>query len=98
MAQSKYGKYIVNFNDCRGCHGPTLSADGGMLAPPGAPNLAVVVPQWSKDDFFTAMRTGVDSTGHRISDMMPWKTIARFDDVELAAVYEYLRGLAPTQK
>ena len=97
-ASKDYGAYIANFMDCRSCHGPTLSADGGPLAPPGASNLTVVVPEWSKDDFFKAMRTGVDSTGHQISAPMPWQTIGKLDDVELAALYEYLHGLTPITK
>jgi hypothetical protein len=91
----EYGEYIVKFMDCAGCHGPTLSADGGGFAPPGAANLTVLMPTWSKDDFFQAMRTGVDSTGHQISSDMPWKQIGKFDDVELEALYLYLHGLTP---
>lgn len=91
----EYGEYIVRFLDCRGCHGPTLSGDAKPPAPPGAANLTVVVPNWTKQDFFQAMRTGVDSTGHTISPPMPWKQIGLLDDVELEALYEYLHGLAP---
>ena len=53
------------------------------------------MPQWSQDDFFMAMRTGVDKTGHQISPLMPWKTIGKLDDVELEALYEYLHALTP---
>lgn len=94
-ATKEYGRYVVDFMHCEACHGPTLSGDGGPFAPPGAANLTVVLPKWSKDDFFQAMRTGVDSTGHRLSDKMPWKFVAQLDDVELEAVYAYLHGLTP---
>ena len=90
----EYGKYVTNFMDCRGCHGPTLSGDAPPPAP-SAPNLTLIMPTWSKDDFFQAIRTGVDKTGHQIQPPMPWKTIRQLDDVELAAMYEYLRGLPP---
>lgn len=91
----EYGEYVARFLDCRGCHGPTLSGDAPPPAPPGASNLTVIVPKWSKDDFFQAMRTGVDSTGHQISPPMPWKQIGLLDDVELEALYEYLHALTP---
>jgi mono/diheme cytochrome c family protein len=94
-ANVAYGKYVMSFMDCTGCHGPTLSGDGGALAPPGASNLTLVVPEWSKEDFFMAMRTGVDKTGHTISPPMPWKTIGKLDDVELEALYQYLHALTP---
>lgn len=91
----EYGEYVARFLDCRGCHGPTLSGDAAPPAPPGASNLTVIVPKWSKDDFFQAMRTGVDATGHKINPPMPWKQVGLLDDVELEALYEYLHGLAP---
>lgn len=94
----EYGEYVVSFMDCHGCHGPTLSGDAPPPSPPGAANLTVVVPQWTKDDFFTAIRTGVDKTGHQIQPPMPWKTIRGLDDVELGAVFEYLHGLTPILK
>lgn len=93
----EYGKYVMSFMDCRGCHGPTLSGDAPPPAPP-APNLTLFMPQWSKDDFFTAIRTGTDRTGHKISPPMPWQTISKLDDTELGALYEYLHGLTPITK
>ncbi len=97
-ATKEYGEYVVNWLDCHSCHGPTLSGDAPPPSPPGASNLTVIVPQWSKDDFFQAMRTGVDRTGHQIRAPMPWKTIGMLDDVELEAVYVYLHGMSPIIK
>ena len=90
-----YGEYVKSWMDCTGCHGPTLSKDGGPLAPPNAINITQVVPKWSKDDFFKTMRTGVDPTGHNVEPPMPWKTIGKLDDDELEALYIYLHGLTP---
>ncbi len=94
-ATQAYGAYIANFGSCQDCHGPNLAGNAPPPAPPGAPNLTAVMPQWSKADFFQAMRTGVDSTGHQISPPMPWKSIGKLDDVELEALYEYLHALTP---
>lgn len=90
-----YGEYIKNNLDCKGCHGPTLSADGGMFSPRNAVNLTQIVPKWSKEDFFQAMRTGVDVTGRHIQPPMPWQSIGKLDDVELEALYQYLHSLTP---
>lgn len=95
---AEYGNYMVSLLDCRGCHGPTLTGDAPPPSPPGAPNLTVILPKWSRDEFFTTMRTGVDSTGHQIRPPMPWKSIGKLDDVELEALYQYLHGLAPVVK
>lgn len=94
----EYGAYVLSFTDCKGCHGPTLSGDAPPPAPPGAANITLIVPKWSKDDFFKAMRTGVDPTGHQIQPPMPWKQVGQLDDVELAALYEYLHALTPVVK
>jgi mono/diheme cytochrome c family protein len=94
----EYGEYIVGLLDCRGCHGPALDGNAPPPSPPGAANLTVVVPQWTKEQFFQAMRTGMDSTGHQIRPPMPWKTIGTLDDTELAALYEYLHALTPLVK
>jgi mono/diheme cytochrome c family protein len=90
----EYGEYITSFMDCHGCHGPTLTGDAKPPLPPGS-NLTQIVPKWSKDDFFKAMRTGVDRDGHQINDVMPWKNVAKMDDEELTALYEYLHVLNP---
>jgi mono/diheme cytochrome c family protein len=97
-ATKEYGEYVVRFMDCRGCHGPTLSGDAPPPSPPGSSNLTVLVPKWSREEFFQAMRTGVDSSGHKISPPMPWKQIGLLDDVELTALYEYLHGQTPVVK
>lgn len=95
-ASVEYGEYVARFGDCRGCHGPDLTGNAPPPAPPGASNLTVIVPNWSKDDFFKTMRTGIDPTGRQVSPIMPWKTIGKLDDVELEALYLYLHGLTPT--
>lgn len=90
-----YGKYVLNFVDCAGCHGPRLAGDAPPPAPP-SPNLTTVMPQWSKDEFFTAMRTGVTPDGDAMDAVaMPWKAMGKLDDVELEAMYLYLHGLTP---
>ena len=97
-SSKEYGDYWVSLLDCRGCHGPALDGNAPSPSPPGAANLTVVVPQWSQAQFFQAMRTGVDSTGHQIRPPMPWKTIGKLDDIELAALYQYLHALTPLVK
>ncbi len=91
-ATAAYGEYIVSYSDCRSCHGANLDGKVQPPAPPG-PNLTAIVPNWSQQDFFTAMRTGVDVTGHQIRPPMPWKQVGMLDDVELAALYQYLHSL-----
>jgi mono/diheme cytochrome c family protein len=88
----EYGEYMVGFQDCRDCHGEDLKGGKpGQLAPIG-PNLGVV-KDWTQEQFITTFRTGVDPNGWHLSDNMPWETIGRLDDVELAAMHAYLSAL-----
>lgn len=97
-ASAEYGKYLATIVGCEDCHGKGLAGSEGGFAPPG-PNLTALVPNWTQEQFINTIRTGVDPGGHPLDpEQMPWKSIARFDDVELAAIYTYVRGLTPVQK
>jgi mono/diheme cytochrome c family protein len=92
-ATAEYGEYLVSFQDCTICHGPNL--DGNPTSPlvdPAGPNLRVV-RGWTAEQFVQTIRTGVDPSGHELSPVMPWRTIARLDDTELNAIYTYLLSL-----
>jgi hypothetical protein len=52
------------------------------------------VKEWRRDEFIATMRTGTDPNGHAIDGgKMPWRDIGKMDDIELAALYEYLTHL-----
>ncbi|MCC7357995.1 MAG: cytochrome c [Anaerolineales bacterium] len=91
-ATAEYGAYVVSFQDCVVCHGVNLDGNPSSPIVPAGPDLAVV-KGWTAEQFLTTFRTGVDPSGHQLSEAMPWRQIARLDDVELTAVYEYLISL-----
>jgi mono/diheme cytochrome c family protein len=87
-----YGEYILSYQDCRECHGADLAGGvAGQIGPIG-PGLDVV-KEWQRAEFIATMRTGVDPSGHQLNEKMPWRTIGRMDDDELAAIYAYLARL-----
>ena len=86
---ARYGKYLMSYQDCRECHGKDLSGGVPGQLPPLGPDLSIV-KDWTRDEFITTMRTGVDPNGHQIGEKMPWRPIGRMDDDELAAMYQYL--------
>jgi mono/diheme cytochrome c family protein len=95
------GLYLVNTAGCRTCHGADLaggSANGG--GPPPGPNLTVLVPTWTAQQFVQTIRTGTDPSGHPLNpDNMPWKAYsAAYTDDQLQAIYVYLHGLTPIKK
>lgn len=89
----EYGEYILNYQDCRDCHGEDLlGGKEGQLAPFG-PNLKVV-KGWTQEQFIVTLRTGVDPSGHKLDAVkMPWKSVGRMDNEELTAIYLYLSGM-----
>jgi mono/diheme cytochrome c family protein len=94
-----YGNYLSGM--CKGCHGPQLS--GGKI--PGGPpewkpaaNLTPTgIGRWSETDFMTALRTGRRPDGSPIDPSMPWKEFGQMTDVELRALYAYLRSVPPRE-
>jgi mono/diheme cytochrome c family protein len=92
----EYGEYILSYQDCRLCHGATLTGGApGQLGPIG-PGLNMV-KRWKLEEFITTLRTGTDPRGHVLTSAMPWRVIGLMDDDELGAVYEYLRHLSDVQ-
>lgn len=96
---AEYGQYLVSFGGCRDCHGENLA--GGVS--PGdsvpAPNLTLVIPQWTQDQFHTFFRTGKLPSGEMVNESMPWDEYNRFaSDDDLQAMYAYLHALPPAQE
>jgi mono/diheme cytochrome c family protein len=97
----EYGAYLARTSGCLGCHGPDLSGapshePGGVpasnLTPAGNPG------HWSEADFVRAMREGTRPDGSEIDPAMPWKAMGRMTDVELKAIFAYLRSLPPVAR
>lgn len=90
---AKYGEYLAI--GCMGCHGPTLS--GGKIpgAPPEWKPAANITPEgigrYSEDDFIRILRTGTRPDGSIVDSAMPWRLMKEMTDVELKALYAYLR-------
>lgn len=94
-ATVEYGAYIAN--NCTGCHKPNLK--GGVhhdVHFPYVPDITMSgdFGSWSKDQFVTALTTGVRPDGRQMSPLhMPWRAFSHLDTVEIDAIYAYLRSL-----
>jgi cytochrome c553 len=94
---AEYGKYLVDINDCRTCHGQNLA--GGKHPDP---SVTIKVPNitpggdpgfWAEEQYFTAIRTGVTPSGHVLNPkLMPWTTYSLMTDDELKAIWLYLQS------
>jgi len=96
---AKYGQYLAAV--CTGCHGPGLS--GGKIpgGPPDMKTPANITPtgigRYSQDDFIKILRTGVRPDGSHLDPAMPWQLMKSMTDVELAALYAYLKTVPPRE-
>jgi hypothetical protein len=104
------GSYIVNAaSDCAGCHstpagflagGNPFPLGGGQvvrsrnLTPHPTTGLAL-----TRDQFLEAMRTGRDfhAGQTRMLVVMPWTTLRWASDLDLDAIYAYLRAVPPVK-
>jgi cytochrome c553 len=93
----KYGEYVVNVVGCRTCHGQELNGgkDPNPDAPPG-PNLTPggIMSKYSGEQFLHTIRTGVTLTGRTLNEeFMPWPAISKLDEIQIRAIYIYLKSL-----
>ena len=96
-ATADYGRYVASA--CVGCH--RSGFEGGAIpgAPPSYPPAANLtragIGRWQYEDFVRAMRDGRRPDGSAIRPPMPLKITRAMTDVEVAAVWAYLRTLPP---
>jgi cytochrome c553 len=102
----EYGKYLVDIIGCRDCHGDQLQGkvDNGQPGPTPGPNLTLIVPQWTEEQFMTYFNNGTMPGGAQVPILtlksgfseprMPWTMVrAATTDDELKAMYAYLHSL-----
>lgn len=94
-----YGKYLVSILGCRLCHAENLAGRRpGGAGPPAGPNLTLIVPRWTEEEFIRTLRTGVNPYRQTLTAGMPWQAVSAFaGDDDLRAIYAYLHGLTPLE-
>jgi len=96
----EYGRHAAQL--CTGCHRADFAggrmSHGGPELPP-ASNLTphdAGLAAWSEEDFIVAMRTGRRPDGSAIDGRaMPWRAVGQASDLELQAIWRFLRSLPP---
>ena len=97
---AEYGEYLVNVGACRECHGASLA---GTTPPGGDPNgrpSANLTPEglkaYDEAAFMRALREGKRPDGSPIDTVgMPVPLTRLMTDVEIRAVWAYLRTVPP---
>jgi cytochrome c553 len=93
-----YGRYLADVSGCHGCHGFGLSG-GRVAGPDNLPPAANLTPtglgSWTEKDFVRALREGRRPDGSAINEFMPWRSYASMSDLDLQALWQYLRSVPP---
>ena len=94
-----HGAYVAN--GCIGCHGPRLT--GGRIpgAPPDWPPAAKLTPgpgsalarYPTAEQFMAMLKSGQRPDGSSVSKVMPFVSLKEMSEVDVRALYEYLRSL-----
>ncbi len=97
----EHGAYVAQL--CKGCHGDGFS--GGKIPgtppewPPAAnltPGQGSVMPQYDTAQKFAAMlQTGKRPDGSAVSEVMPFPTLSKLNETDVAAVYTFLKTVPP---
>jgi len=100
-ASVEHGHYVSRM--CIGCHGEHLA--GGKIPggppdwPPAAnltPGEGSVMPRYDAPEKFIAMmRTGKRPDASPVNKAMPFETLQAMNDIDLNALYMYLKSLTP---
>ena len=96
----EYGKYLGSVG-CAGCHGATYGGGAIPGGPPEWPKPANLTPtgigHYTFEGFDRALHEGVRPDGTKIDPFMPVHATKLMTDVEIVAVWKYLRTLPPKE-
>jgi mono/diheme cytochrome c family protein len=98
-ATAEYGAYLAH--GCTGCHGANFAGQHVPGTPPEFKDAQNLTPAnlgaWTEADFLRAIRQGTRPDGSKLDKFMPWETYAKMSDVELKALWAFLRTLPPVE-
>lgn len=103
------GEYLARAGDCVACHSAPAGKQfaGGRAMPTPFGNLYVpnITPdedtgigQWSSDDFYRMMHTGISRDGSLMYPAMPFASYTKVTREDSDAIYAYLMSVPPVHQ
>ncbi len=96
----EYGAYLAT--TCMGCHGKDFSGGKipgvGIMASNLTPDAETGLGTWSEADFARLLKTGTPPDGRTLDPFMPITMTKQLSEIEVAALWAYLRTLPPVAK
>jgi mono/diheme cytochrome c family protein len=103
------GEYLARAGDCVACHtesnGKEFAGGRAMPTPFGAlysPNITpddeTGIGEWSAEDFYRMMHTGVSRNGALLYPAMPFASYTKVTRADSDAIYAYLMSVPPVKR
>jgi mono/diheme cytochrome c family protein len=102
------GEYLARAGDCLACHsqpnGKVFAGGRAMPTPFGnlySPNITpdqeTGIGDWTADDFYRMLHTGVSRSGQLLYPAMPFASYTKVTRADSDAIYAYLMSIAPVK-
>ena len=103
------GEYLARAGDCVACHtapgGKEFAGGRAMPTPFGALYVPNITPddetgigQWTADEFYRMMHTGVSRDGTLLYPAMPFASYTKVTRADSDAIYAYLMSVSPVKQ
>lgn len=103
------GKYLVRVGDCASCHtakgGKTMAGGFPVPTPFGkiysdniTPDRETGIGNWSEQDFYRAMHTGISADGSHLYPAFPYPWFTKASRADVDAIKVYLDTLPPVHQ
>lgn len=107
--QINKGEYLARAGDCVACHtapnGTAFAGGRAMPTPFGALYVPNITPddetgigQWTSDEFYRMMHTGVSRDGSLLYPAMPYPQYTQVTRSDSDAIYAYLMSIPPVKQ
>jgi mono/diheme cytochrome c family protein len=105
----KRGEYLAYAGDCIACHTkhdgtpfagglPLVTPFGTLYSPNITPDPQFGIGNWSADDFYRMMHTGVSRDGKLLYPAMPFPAYTKVTRQDSDAIFAYLSSLKPVRE
>jgi len=103
------GEYLARAGDCTACHSePTgdlfaggramPTTFGNIYVPNITPDDETGIGQWTADDFYRMLHTGISRSGALLYPAMPFASYTRVTREDSDAIYAYLMSVPPVRQ
>ena len=103
------GEYLARAGDCVACHSaangkpfaggrPMATPFGSLYVPNITPDDETGIGQWTADEFYRMMHTGVSRDGTLLYPAMPFASYTKVTRADSDAIYAYLMSVPPVRQ